>query len=159
LDTNRLNRWLTLGANIGVLIGIAFVAIEIRQNTEMTRAQITQSRAEVAIAISDLGVNSDYLPEIMIKIRNDSEITEAEEFRYHAYLRAILRNQDNYLQQYYRGLLPDHIPGAVAATIRANLVGNPRGRKYWETRKNRFTYEFVAFVEAVIAESEFGASQ
>ena len=159
MDTDRLNRWLTLGANIGVLIGIAFVAIEIRQNTEMTRAQLTQSRAEVAIAISELGVNSDYLPDIIIKIRNGNDITEAEEFRYHAYLRAILRNLDNYLQQYNRGLLPDHIPGAVAATIRQNLVKNPRGRKYWETRKSRFTYEFVAFVEAVIAESESGANQ
>ena len=34
MDTDRLNRWLTLGANIGDLFGIVFLAIEVRQNNE-----------------------------------------------------------------------------------------------------------------------------
>jgi hypothetical protein len=34
MDSDRINRWLTLGANIGVLIGIVFLAVEIRQNRE-----------------------------------------------------------------------------------------------------------------------------
>ncbi len=34
MDSEKLNRWLTLGANFGVLVGIIFLAIEIRQNTE-----------------------------------------------------------------------------------------------------------------------------
>ena len=49
VNTDNLNRWLSLGANVAVVIGIVFLAIEIRQNTEMTRAQITQSRAETSI--------------------------------------------------------------------------------------------------------------
>ena len=52
MDEDKVNKWLTLGANIGVLIGIIFLAVEIRQNTEMTRAQITQSRADAAIALA-----------------------------------------------------------------------------------------------------------
>ncbi len=31
MDSDRLNRWLTLGANLGVLVGIIFLAVEIRQ--------------------------------------------------------------------------------------------------------------------------------
>ena len=32
MDTDRLNRWLTLGANIGIIVGIVFLAIEVNQN-------------------------------------------------------------------------------------------------------------------------------
>ena len=34
MDTDRMNRWLTLVANIAVVAGIIFLAVEIRQNTE-----------------------------------------------------------------------------------------------------------------------------
>jgi len=33
VDADRLNRWITLGANIGVLAGIIILGLEIRQNT------------------------------------------------------------------------------------------------------------------------------
>lgn len=31
MDSDRLNRWLYLGANVGVLVGLIFLALEIRQ--------------------------------------------------------------------------------------------------------------------------------
>ena len=39
MDSDRLNRWLTLGANVGVLIGIVFLAFELQQNNENLAAQ------------------------------------------------------------------------------------------------------------------------
>jgi hypothetical protein len=39
MDSDRLNRWLTLAANIGVVIGIIFLAVELRQNNENLAAQ------------------------------------------------------------------------------------------------------------------------
>ena len=46
MDTDLLNRWLTLGANIGVLCGLILLVFEINQNSELTRVQIEQSRSE-----------------------------------------------------------------------------------------------------------------
>ncbi len=31
----KVNKWLTLGANIGVLVGIMFLAVELRQNNDI----------------------------------------------------------------------------------------------------------------------------
>ena len=154
MDTNRLNRWLTLGANISVLVGIAFLAIEIRQNTEMTRAQITQSRAETAIAISEMTVNSDYMPAIRIKVRDGGKLTEEEKVRYLTFIRAVLRNQDNYLQQYNQGLLPNHIPRALAGSIQSIIAESPLALDYWEQRKSAFSDDFVIFTDAVISKSQ-----
>ena len=39
MDSDRLNRWMTLGANIGVLAGIIFLAFELQQNTVATQLE------------------------------------------------------------------------------------------------------------------------
>lgn len=40
MDVSRINPWLNFGANIGVIAGLVLVAVEINQNTEITKAQI-----------------------------------------------------------------------------------------------------------------------
>ena len=39
----RLNSWIALGANVGVLVGLALLVVEINQNNVLVRAQIEQS--------------------------------------------------------------------------------------------------------------------
>ena len=34
MDTDKVNRWLTLTANLGILIGLVLLIVEIRQNTQ-----------------------------------------------------------------------------------------------------------------------------
>jgi len=151
LDTEKLNRWLSLGANFGVLVGIVFLAVEIRQNTIMTRAQITQSRAEAAMSLADSTYNSAYMPDIWIKTQADEPLTAAEEFRYRVWVRATLRNQDNNFQQYQQGLLGDHIPRAIAAVVR-NVFSSSAGREYWEENKDGYSDIFRNYVDSVIAD-------
>jgi hypothetical protein len=40
MQSNRLDRWLTLGTNISVLVGIILLIVEINQNNESVRIQI-----------------------------------------------------------------------------------------------------------------------
>jgi hypothetical protein len=35
---DKLNKWLMLVANIGVIVGIAFLAVEVNQNNRLLRA-------------------------------------------------------------------------------------------------------------------------
>ena len=76
MDTDRLNRWLSVGANIGVVIGIAVLILEINQNTEMMRAQMTQARAENLIDRYRDEIHSDYWAEILAKRRVAKTIDE-----------------------------------------------------------------------------------
>ena len=39
MESERLNRWLTLGANLGVLVGILLLVFELNQNRDLVRAQ------------------------------------------------------------------------------------------------------------------------
>ena len=80
MRSEQLNDWLTLAANLAVLAGIIFLAIEISQNTDMMRTQINQSRAELAMIEAESMYNSDYIPALMTKIRQGDEIS-AEDSR------------------------------------------------------------------------------
>ena len=153
MDTDKLNRWLTLGANLAVLFSIVFLAVEIRQNTEMTRAQITQSRAETSIALAASFYNSDYLPTIWEKVRNDDGLSADERARYEFWLRAMLRNLDNNFQQSRRGLLGDHITEASATAITNAILAYPAAIEYWDKNRNLFSEDFVRFVDQALADA------
>ena len=55
MDTSRLNNWLTLAANIGVIAGIFFLAFEIRQSNRIAlvanETDIRKSYADLTAAI------------------------------------------------------------------------------------------------------------
>lgn len=40
METHRIGHWLTLVANLGVIVGIAFLVVEIRQNSAIATAQV-----------------------------------------------------------------------------------------------------------------------
>ena len=50
MDSNTVNRWLTLGANVGVMVGLILLIVEIDQNSQLVRIQIEQSRSEAYVA-------------------------------------------------------------------------------------------------------------
>lgn len=46
MNTDRVNDWLSLLTNVGVLIGIVLLILELNQNTELARAEMHAVRAE-----------------------------------------------------------------------------------------------------------------
>ena len=67
MDSNRVNRWLTLVANFGVLFGLLLLVFEIRQNTDMMQAQMAQARADNRLENYRDQMHSDYWPAISVK--------------------------------------------------------------------------------------------
>ena len=68
MDTERLNKWLALLANVGVVAGIVILVFEVRQNNELTMAQIEQSRSELYVQWHQETVTSDYIAPLQAKI-------------------------------------------------------------------------------------------
>ena len=67
MNADNVNKWLTLSANIGVVLGLVLLIVEIGQNTEMMQAQINQMRADSALSYQYAYFNSEYLPAIRQK--------------------------------------------------------------------------------------------
>lgn len=79
MDADRLNRWLSLGANVGVLVGLVFLVLEIQQ---ANRIAIATTEITVRDAWGRLNETIYINPEtaaFLAKARiADSEFSEAE---------------------------------------------------------------------------------
>ena len=158
MNYSRLNDWLVLLANVGVVVGLVLLIFEIRQNSEMMRAQITQSRAEASMSLASDYYNSDYLPAIYEKLRHGESTTPEEESRFRVYLRASLRNQENNYLQHLDGYLGDHIPGNSAQAVRS-ILQVEFARRYWSDHRAIFDSEFARFVDEALAEPISGGGK
>ena len=151
MNTERLNTWLALTANVGVIVGLIIVAVELNQNSDLMRIQIGQSRADAAIAANESEFNSDYLPQIKVKIAAGEELSAEEIMRYRGSFRAANRNQDNVLQQYYAGMLSSNSPRSIRLFVASQVASTRHAREAWEAQKISYSDEYIALVEEVIA--------
>ena len=152
MTSEKVNKWLSLGANFGVVIGLVLLIFEIGQNTEMMRAQINQSRTDTAISEQQAVFNSDYIPALLANRDRGEPFSEEEMYRYSAYFRSGNRNQDNNLWQYNEGFLGENTPRSIRGFARAVIGGSDMGITTWDSQKYSYTDEYVAFVEDAIAD-------
>ena len=151
MSADRLNAWLSLFANVGVVVGLILIIIEIQQNTEMMRAQISHSRSETAQAEQQAVFNSEFIPDLLVKVRSSETLTPSEMVRYTTYFRAFNRNQDNVYWQYREGFLEENVPRSIRAAVRAVIGESELSRALWESSKEIYTDEYIAFVDESIS--------
>ena len=82
MDSDRLNGWPSVVATGGVILGMAFLIYELRQNSDLMRVQIRQARADAAMSNNEQLFNSEYLPSILLKIEGGQSLSEEEWIRY-----------------------------------------------------------------------------
>ena len=68
-------------ANIGVIVGILFLAVEVGQNNELMADEAERVRAESRREIGRLLAENGDLATIVVKELNGEQLTEIEEFR------------------------------------------------------------------------------
>lgn len=101
---DRLNRWLTLAANIGVLAGLIMLIVEVRQNAALSRATMEQQKNDV-LADIEFYIAKPEISEVWIKsIRQPEELTEPELRTMDGILVAIMLQWDHRFQMEAAGL-------------------------------------------------------
>ena len=157
MDPNALNQWLSFAANIGVVVGLILVAIQIKQNTRITRAQITNDYylADMELELAMMGENpaipwtkSVYTPDELTK--EDAVVLD----RYFNYgliqIRRLRRMQE-------MGLADDDWKKRMSYL--GWHLGNEVGRRWWEYGKNSFPNDFVKTVDDILLGREFRANR
>ena len=103
MDTDRLNKWVILGANIGVLVGIILLIIEIDQNRQTIRAQTRNDIAQGAIGVISLAIENPHLADILVRSNRGEELSETEEYMLKSRSETIFRYWENVNYQYRLG--------------------------------------------------------
>ena len=142
MDTDRLNRWLTLVANLAVVAGIIFLALELRQNNDLLEAQ-----ARATLSANRLNhIDRILQPEnsaIIVKAGNGQALTDDELFRYERLKHAIFVSWESDFHEYQEGLADDlPIEG-----MRRSFVTYKGLLDTWNRRKAIYSDNFVQFIE------------
>jgi hypothetical protein len=83
---DRLNSWLSLIANIGVIAGFIFLAYEIQQNTAQLRADASYSINEALSSMNSAEYSDQAFADILIRGEQDlASLDPAEARRFFAY--------------------------------------------------------------------------
>ena len=108
MNLDKFNEWLTLIANLGVLIGIFVVAVELQQTQIQMQGESSTMRAEMARQNNALGLELG-LRDFTDKIENGEEHTPEEINKIRTYFNSMLRYYENLHYQKEIGILDDEI--------------------------------------------------
>ena len=148
MKTDSINRWLTLGANLGVLVGIIFLATELRQNNELLEAQTRAENFDRVIGFAEQIIENPALATALKKTENNEEITEVEDIL----LRAMALRAFRQLEWTFREVQEGRLEGPVPVEIYRKGFRNEGIFRwpldeYWAVMKGFFPPDFVQFVE------------
>ena len=79
MDMDKLNRSLTLVANLGVLAGIIFLAVELNQNTRATIAAASEGITNQSLDYFALGMNNQVISRALPKQSSGLELDSFEQ--------------------------------------------------------------------------------
>jgi len=79
VNSDRLNWFLTIAANVGVVVGLGFLGVELRQNTLSTQATLHLDLMSYGREHAELLLSDDSLTEMILRAeKNPDELTELE---------------------------------------------------------------------------------
>jgi uncharacterized protein (TIGR02246 family) len=145
-----ITRWLTLGANIGVLIGIVLVLVELDQNRDMMRAQ---TRNELAMGIVDLlqtPASNAQLADVLYRAHAGADLTPVESFQFEMRSNALFRYWENVHYQYRVGLYDDVEFARQREAWGASMRNSRLAQEYWCRVRLYYSPEFMAELDSLV---------
>ena len=141
-----------LGA-IGVILTLAYLTVQIRQNTSATRSSVRQALSDSNLVLPTSVIENGDFAKIWVKSFNEESLDEDEKLRLQAFIYRDLRHMENAYYQTREGLLADD----EWYGIRENLIylfSLPAYQRYWESEYILFSEPFKKEVAECIASSE-----
>jgi hypothetical protein len=134
-------------ANVGVLAGLIFLAIGIRQNTkaqyaETRQAVLSASREEIVLTMQD--------PGLVLALIGTAPLTPEESVQLDGFLSVLLRAREFAWLQYRDGAI-DADQWSTEFNVMAAFFDSSRTRAWWNrVGRNLFSEDFVRFVDTRI---------
>jgi len=133
-------------ANLGVIAGIVFLAVEIGQNNELMRAAARDAQNERIQDYIEQVYMTPGLAEIIVKARNGTPLTDVENLKLFNRQLRLLRGYEVQYREYMEGAV-DSLPRNWKKSFYEGNYRNPPLIDTWEEAKTTLRPEFVQHVE------------
>jgi hypothetical protein len=136
---------------IAVIIGLIFVGLELRQNTKMQRVTATQTLSvDYEYAVDALGRDAETACIYVRGINGLNNLNGVERFRFFVLWFHILRAGEQLHYYSLEGMVDPRIWRGYQRQL-DEIFRLPGVQEYWEVRKDWYSDDFQAFVNALIA--------
>lgn len=140
---------ISIVANLGVIAGIVFLGLELRQNNELMAAEARFNRLTMAVDTWRYNADNRDLAELRERARAGEELSRVEYWRVDGSIMAIFVM----LEWTFRELSADSLEmNQVREVQRYNFENDASYRRVWEGRKNSFDPAFVEWIEQNVVE-------
>ena len=152
MNADKLNRWLTLGANLGVIAGLILLVLELDQNRQMMRAQ---TRHEIAMGIVDMlqvPASNEQLADLMYRAEIGEALTPVERYRFNMRTNALLRYWEDAHYQYRVGLYDDVEFSKQKEAWRSAFLRSQGMRLHWCEVRPLYSPDYAAEMNMLLPE-------
>ena len=144
-------------AAFATLITLAYLALQLKQNTTALKSQTFQ-KSSMDMSLTANSISSDgELAKIFIKAENGlNALSSDERLRFHFWmLVAVRRFEAIYIQALYGSIEMERIEGFERSIL--SLLSNV-GSEWWKTAKSAFSNDFITYADEHIASGNFSSS-
>lgn len=140
-----------LVGGIAVLASLAYLTLQVRQNTRHTRALIELGRAT---RVAEFNLSMCQAPDSCIEavlagINADPALTDEQEFRFYSYSRASFFDAQDSFRQHFEGLLGIDAYEGLVSIMRVRF-SSPGMRAAWKVQRETFTPKFRALMDDLV---------
>lgn len=129
---DKINKWIALGANVGVLIGLVLVFLEMRQNSDLTRIGMEQRKNDLLAQI-ELSLSRPEMSEIWVKsVRTPEALTDAEIRMVESHLVSVMLQWDHMLQMDANGLISRENTRSHITSTSPFYFGSRFAKNWWK---------------------------
>jgi hypothetical protein len=151
VKADRLMRWLTIGANLGVLIGLLLLIAELNQNRDMMRAQIRHELAMGIVDLLDTPASNQQLANVLFRGISGEKLTPSEMYQFEMRTNALFRYWEDVHYQYRVGLYDDAEFEKQRDAWKESLERSPLARDYWCKVRLLYSPEFAREMDGLLA--------
>jgi len=136
-----------LVGTIGVIVTLVFLAVEVRGNTKVAKAQARHSISDFVLRITIFRAEH---ADRFAKLESGAELTDGDrQFRYWSHIHFLL-HAETYFHHHALGLMPDAHWGPYERWF-AKYLKSPGFKEVWDDIGPGFSEDFAGWVDAVLA--------
>ena len=137
---------ISIFANLGVVAGIVFLAVEVGQNNELMRAAARDAQYERIRGYVEQVYTTPGLAEIIVKARSGTPLTDVEDLMLFSRQLRLLRGFEVQYREYTQGTV-DALPSNWKKHFYEGQNRNPPLIDAWEEARAVLRPDFVQYVE------------
>ena len=154
MRSDQVAKWVALGANLGVLIGLVLLIFELSQTRKMMKAQVRHELAMGIVDILQVPASNQELARALVRANAGEELTPLEMYQVRMRTNALFRYWEDVHYQYRIGLYDDAEFERQREAWRASFTRSALQKTYWCEVKSHYSESFSAEIDALFLKDD-----